>query len=97
MKDSKNSPRDKAGFFSRLGSKVTGFGSAMVDKVRGQDAFGQPVNMNFQGNDTYQTIPGGIISVVMTIMLIGYFLLKTKYMVFHEEWNLNNQIVMAET
>ena len=30
-------------------------------------------------------------------MLIGYFLLKTKYMVDHEEWQLNNQIVMAES
>lgn len=69
----------------------------MVEKVRSQDAFGQPVNINFQGNDTYQTLPGGFISIIMTIMLLGYFLLKTKYMVDHEEWQLNNQIVMAES
>jgi hypothetical protein len=69
----------------------------VVEKVRSQDAFGQPVNINFQGNDTYQTLPGGFISIIMTIMLLGYFLLKTKYMVDHEEWQLNNQIVMAES
>ena len=29
-------------------------------------------------------------------MLVGYTILKCKYMVNHEEWKLNNQEIMAE-
>lgn len=32
----------------------------------------------------------------MVALVIGYTILKTKYMVNHETWSLNNQIVMAE-
>lgn len=64
--------------------------------IRHQDAFGQPININFHGNDTYQTIPGGMISIVMVLLLVGYTFLKLKYMINHEEWKLNNQTVMAE-
>ena len=32
----------------------------------------------------------------MVIMTVGYTVLKTKYMINHEEWSLNNQEVMAD-
>jgi hypothetical protein len=35
--------------------------------------------------------------MMMVIMLLGYFLLKMKYMVFHEEWSLVQQTVLAKT
>jgi hypothetical protein len=33
----------------------------------------------------------------MVITLLGYFLLKLKYMIVHEEWNLTQQTVLAKS
>jgi hypothetical protein len=32
----------------------------------------------------------------MVIFVLGYALLKLKYMLYHEQWQLNTQTVMAE-
>ena len=63
--------------------------------IKSQDAFGQPININYQGNETFQTLPGGVLSILMMVFFVGYTLLKTKYMINHEEWSLNSQNVMA--
>jgi hypothetical protein len=34
--------------------------------------------------------------MLMVMMVVGYTFLKLKYMINHEEWSLNNQVVMAE-
>ena len=69
----------------------------LAEVVRSKDAFGQPVNMNYKGSDTFNTVPGGLMSIFMVFMVIGYTVLKTKYMINHETWSLNNQEVMAES
>jgi len=56
--------------------------------VRNQDQFGQPVNLNIDGEDAYKTIPGGCISLVSLVIVFLYFVLKLKYMINHEEWGL---------
>ena len=56
--------------------------------IRNQDAFGQNISLNFKGEDSYKTIPGGILSVFVVLCLLSYFALKLKYMVNVEEWSL---------
>ena len=37
----------------------------VVDKLKGFDQFGYPIMMNFRGDTTYNTLPGGIVSLVL--------------------------------
>ena len=60
----------------------------MMKTIRNQDQYGHPVTFNFNGNETYQTVPGGIISIVFVIVVLAYGVLKLKYMVQIEEWEL---------
>ena len=38
------------------------------------DQFGKPITLKHNGKDQYQTIPGAIISIIGTIILVGYAL-----------------------
>ena len=64
------------------------------NKIRDQDMYGQPINLNFDGEETYNTIPGGLISIIFLISILSYALLKTKFMVNVEEWQLIQQNVL---
>jgi hypothetical protein len=67
----------------------------MAQKVTEQDQFGQPIPLNYDGEDTFKTFPGGILSIIMLICFMCYTVLKFKYMISHEEWNLTQQHVRA--
>lgn len=58
------------------------------ERIKDQDVFGQPIPLNYGGDDTFKTSPGGLLSVLMLIAMIGYFILKLKYMINQEEWSL---------
>ena len=58
--------------------------------VRGFDKYGQPVTLNINGSETYQTFPGGVITLGIYFMMIMYCLLKFFYMVEKQEWSLIN-------
>ena len=68
----------------------------MNGKIKEYDMFGQPIPINYAGEDTFKTLPGGMLSVVVLIMVISYMILKFKYMYNHEEWSLTQQIVLAQ-
>jgi len=56
--------------------------------LRNRDYFGEPVQLNFKGDSTYKTTPGGIISLCCTICILAYTALKLKYMIHKEEWQV---------
>ena len=68
----------------------------LASYLRNQDQYGESVNLNFNGEETYQTMPGGVISIWVMIILFCYIVLKIKYMIFKEEWQLNQQIILQE-
>ena len=78
----KKEVKETKGFFTRVYDKATG-------SIKNQDSFGQPVPINYDGDDTFKTVPGGILSIFTLVCFIGYFILKLKYMINHEEWSLN--------
>ena len=53
------------------------------------------MNLNYRGDDTFKTFPGGILSLVMTIMVLCYFTMKTKQMILRESWKLVQQTVIT--
>ena len=52
-----------------------------MEFITNRDMFGQPVSLNYKGQDTYKTIPGGLLSLLILFVLIMYTVLKTKYMI----------------
>ena len=52
------------------------------------------MNLNFDGEDRYNTVPGGLISIFLFLSIFSYALIKTKIMVNVEEWSLKQQTVL---
>ena len=74
---------------------VKGIFTWVRDGIVDHDQFGQPIPINFQGEDTFKTLPGGFLSIFLTVMLLSYFLLKAKYMMTYREWSLTQQRVLT--
>ena len=60
----------------------------MSDIIRNRDIYGMPIMFNYKGDDTFKTVPGGILSIMLILLVIAYAFLKGKYMVDKEEWSL---------
>lgn len=72
------------------------FSKATKDYIRSKDMFGHPINLNYQGSDTFQTLPGGVLSIFVTFCVVSYCLLKFSIMQGYENWNLVQQNVIAD-
>ena len=49
--------------------------------IRSLDRYGHTVQLNFnQQGETVNTIPGGFVSILMYIIIYGYFILKLQQM-----------------
>ena len=63
-------------------------GTSVNDSVKGQDAFGTGVALNFRGEETFNTFPGGIMSIVMLFASLCYTFMKAKEMIYVQDWTL---------
>ena len=43
---------------------------------RNHDSYGQGVQLNYGGEDTFKTMPGGIISLGLTVLIFCYSVLR---------------------
>ena len=55
------------------------------------------MQFNFLGNDSFKTVPGGVVSLMLFLVVCGYGILKGKYMVNVEKWDLVKQEVQQST
>ena len=62
--------------------------TGVEDYVSSKDDFGTGVALNFRGEDTYNTFPGGLLSMVMMAAAYCYAIMKFKAMVNIEDWSL---------
>ena len=44
-----------------------------VDGLRKRDAFGTPINVNYEGKSSYGTVFGGLVTLIISILLIYVF------------------------
>ena len=44
--------------------------------IKSRDRFGEPIMLNYKGEKTFNTFPGGLISITMMSILTLYFCLK---------------------
>ena len=62
--------------------------ASIGNTIRGRDIYGVPITLNYKGDDTFKTVPGGILSICLLFSVMAYAFLKGKYMVDKEEWSL---------
>ena len=60
----------------------------MGDVVRGQDAFGEPVTINYKGGATYNTILGGAVTLVEKIFILVVGVLGLLDLVSYQDPNI---------
>ena len=58
-------------------------------KIKSHDEFGKEISFNIDGEESHKTWFGGMLSVVITCLMIVYVVLLFKKMAFHEEDILN--------
>ena len=44
---------------------------ATGEKIKGYDAFGTPVTVNYKGEDTYKSVCGGTITILIFVIVIS--------------------------
>ena len=74
---------------------VSAIPSSIFGKIRDHDIYGQPISLNFEGDDTFKTFPGGILSILFKIVLLGYILSKFEAMHQKHDWQITQQTVVA--
>ena len=84
---------------SGIGRSFLKFGNNVAkgtgNTIRERDIYGQPISLNYEGSDWFKTVPGGLLSILLIVLIAAYAFLKGKYMVDKEEWSLIQQTVMA--
>lgn len=65
--------------------------------MKSYDCFGVPVSLNYDGEDTFKTTPGAILTMFLYLLCASYAIVQLAYMLTAEQWNLNQQLVVAST
>jgi hypothetical protein len=69
------------GFLTKAGAKTGGL-------IKDYDGYGESVSLTLNGQGTHQTVPGGLISMIILVVLWAYALLQLKIMINKEDWSL---------
>ena len=86
--------KQKRGFLQtakRTGKKVF---NKSINLFKDQDIYGYPVTLNYQGDDSFKTCPGGILSLFVICALLSYTILKGKLLLSKEDWDLVQQEIL---
>ena len=63
--------------------------------VKSYDDYGQPVTFNYKGDETFQTMPGALITLTVKVCLLMFLYYKGKQLFMDDNWDLETQIVAA--
>ena len=77
LKTTKKSENSQSKSRVSLFSVLSGGVSRVTQWIRSHDIYGQPVNINYEGEETYKTCPGGIISLILFAVVLMYTSLKS--------------------
>jgi hypothetical protein len=65
--------------------------------VKSQDIFGEPISLNYNGCDTFKTIPGAILTIVTKVFLLGTFYVMVSYILEQSNWTMTDQTVVLDS
>ena len=61
------------------------------EKFKSMDMFGQKPRLTWNGEEQYKTIWGAMVSTVISILLLAYFI----YRIFYLAWRMDPTFAMA--
>ena len=56
-----------------------------MEKIRSFDSFGAPVSLKYKGDAAYRTLGGGIATVCLKVLILGYFMMQTLAVLNYED------------
>ena len=62
--------------------------SGALDYVRSFDEYGQPISLNYQGSEVFQTLLGGLLSILVLLVMMGYGILRFDEMIKKKDWTV---------
>ena len=74
---------------SNIFDRFKNSGSNLLNFIRNMDNYGVPVKLNFKGKDSYQTLPGGILSLILLLLMATFTAIKGKRLLMKEDWIIN--------
>ena len=69
-------------------STTTKHQNRFYDIIKSFDSFGQPLAFNYKGDQTYKTLPGAMVSIIVYIIIGTYFVYRAKAMISDDDWDL---------
>lgn len=51
------------------------------------------MTLNYEGEDSFKTVPGGLISIGILVIMFGYLILKFSSMINYDDWFVNTSQV----
>ena len=68
----------------------------LLETLRNQDEFGEPITLNYKGSDTLKTIPGALISILAKAFLALVLWIMSTYILKRSNWSMTDQEVIIE-
>ena len=63
------------------------------NKVKSRDMYGQPIALNFKGEESINTFIGGVISIFLTLLFTYYFFTEFLIMVNRDNTSINTNLL----
>lgn len=57
------------------------------------DNYGKPVTLNYRGRDKYTSVPGGLLTITLIIIMISLVASQFDYLASSADWTLTSQSV----
>ena len=80
----------------RTRSSLSSMTLGALNYIRSYDEYGQPISLNYQGSESFQTLPGGIISIIVLLIMVSYTALRLDAMLQKKDWSITQQMIVAE-
>ena len=65
---------------------MSGLFAKATEKVKSADLFGQPVQLTYKGNATFDTCCGGLVSVVFVLAMTAIFIVDLTELLINPEY-----------
>ena len=71
--------------------------TAVGEYIKSYDKYGQPIPLNYDGEDTFKTCPGGLTTVIIYLIMLMYVTLRVVQLKGRDDWSLINQIYVGDS
>ena len=68
---------------------IARFAIGAYNYVKSWDDYGQPVTFNYKGDETFQTMPGALVSLAVKGILLLFLYFKGSQLIFDQNWELS--------